>query len=322
MFLRRCERRTSGKRHTARPLVESYRTARGSRQRVVAYLGDLAPSEQDGWAKLGAHLQGDEASRRPERTLFDPPCARDAGEEEQVKVRLKDIRLERLRDFGDVWLAWGLWRMLGLDRLLPHKEAIESHLKQRFGELFELKERFWLSIAGIRRHDQEAAAADRETASGGELGSQREVPRVVAAGRRLLPPADESHRRRSGHALEAIHPAHRGGMGLQDRAGRTGDSARVTRTPSGRRRRGRRRCCTGWGLHVAGGSSGSTGPAPMERRLRPRIRVNSRLYAPRCGPWVRRGHLHPRPESPRREPGGSAFGDRRTLPPAFARALG
>jgi hypothetical protein len=25
------------------------------------------------------------------------------------------------------------------DRLLPHKEAIESHLKQRFGELFELK---------------------------------------------------------------------------------------------------------------------------------------------------------------------------------------
>jgi hypothetical protein len=26
-----------------------------------------------------------------------------------------------------------------LDRLLPHKEAIESHLKQRFGELFELK---------------------------------------------------------------------------------------------------------------------------------------------------------------------------------------
>ncbi len=26
-----------------------------------------------------------------------------------------------------------------LDRLLPHKEAIESHLKQRFGQLFELK---------------------------------------------------------------------------------------------------------------------------------------------------------------------------------------
>ena len=58
MFLRRCERRKSGKRHTYWALVESSPAARGSRQRVVAYLGDLAPSEQDGWAKLGAHLQG------------------------------------------------------------------------------------------------------------------------------------------------------------------------------------------------------------------------------------------------------------------------
>jgi hypothetical protein len=118
MFLRRCERRKSGKRHTYWALVESYRTARGSRQRVVAYLGDLAPSEQDGWAKLGAHLQGDDTARRPQRTLFDPPRARDAADEESVKVRLNDIRLERLRDFGDVWLAWGLWQMLGLDGLL------------------------------------------------------------------------------------------------------------------------------------------------------------------------------------------------------------
>ena len=85
---------------------------------MVAYLGDLAASEQDGWAKLGAHLHGEDAAAQPERTLFDPPCSRVADGEEQIKVRLKDIRLERLRDFGDVWLAWGLWRMLGLDGLL------------------------------------------------------------------------------------------------------------------------------------------------------------------------------------------------------------
>jgi hypothetical protein len=118
MFLPRCERRKSGKRHTYWALVKSYRTARGSRQRVVAYLGDLLRSEQDGWAKLGAHLQSGDTARRPERSLSDPPCAQDAGEEKPVKVRLKDIRPERLRDFGDVWLAWGLWRMLGLDGLL------------------------------------------------------------------------------------------------------------------------------------------------------------------------------------------------------------
>lgn len=206
MFLRRCLRRKNGKQHTYWALVESYRTAGGSRQRIVAYLGDLKPSEQDGWARLGAHLDGKQAAR-PRRSLFDPPTAPLATPEETVRVRLNGVQLERLRDFGDVWLARGLWRTLGLDelleqriesgredvswatvaailtiarfcepaselhieekwyrrtaledllgvppekvhtdrlyqgldRLLPHKEAIEKHLQQRFGELFELK---------------------------------------------------------------------------------------------------------------------------------------------------------------------------------------
>lgn len=209
MFLRRCERRKNGKRHTYWALVESYRTAQGSRQRVVAYLGELKPTEHNGWAQLGSHLNGDAPARRPQLSLFDPPCSRStaATHEEPVKVRLNDVRLERIRDFGDVWLAWGLWRMLeldqvlereiepgreeiawgtvaailtiarfcepgserhieekwyrrtaleellgvapekvhtdrlydGLDRLLPHKETLERHLRQRFGELFDRK---------------------------------------------------------------------------------------------------------------------------------------------------------------------------------------
>ena len=40
---------------------------------------------------------------------------------ESVEVKLKGVRFERLRDFGDVWLAWGLWRLLGLDTLLAEK---------------------------------------------------------------------------------------------------------------------------------------------------------------------------------------------------------
>jgi len=28
-------------------------------------------------------------------------------------VNLKGVRLERLRDFGDAWLALGLWRLAG-----------------------------------------------------------------------------------------------------------------------------------------------------------------------------------------------------------------
>jgi hypothetical protein len=204
MFLRRCKRRKNGKSHTYWALVESYRTARGSRQRVVAYLGELKGSEQSGWAQLGQHL---DKKARPQPSLFDPPHHDDPTDEEPVEVNLKGLRLERLRDFGDVWPALGLWRLLGLDsllaektaqgreevpwsvvaailtiarfcepsgelhiedhwyartaledllgvspdkvhtdrlyagldRLLEHKETIESHLKQRLGDLFDLK---------------------------------------------------------------------------------------------------------------------------------------------------------------------------------------
>ena len=115
MFLRRYERHKSGKKHTYWALVESIRTERGSRQRLVAYVGELKASQRDGWAQLGRRLG---RAERPQPSLFDPPPYDDPEAEEEVLVKLKDIRLERLRDFGDVWLAWGLWRLLELDTLL------------------------------------------------------------------------------------------------------------------------------------------------------------------------------------------------------------
>jgi transposase len=115
MFLRRYERRSKGQRRTYWALVESVRTGRGSRQRVVAYLGELKRSAQSGWAQLGRNLSG---KQRPSRSLFDPPHYDDPSDDEPVLVRLRDVRLERLRDFGDVWMALGLWRLLGLDKLL------------------------------------------------------------------------------------------------------------------------------------------------------------------------------------------------------------
>jgi transposase len=123
MFLRRFERRKNGKPHSYWALAESYRTAKGSRQRIVAYLGELTDSEQDGWTKLGSHLDGEAKARRPQLTFFDPPRRDEPRDDEPLLVKLSSIRLERTRDFGDVWLAWGLWRMLGLDELL--EELIE-----------------------------------------------------------------------------------------------------------------------------------------------------------------------------------------------------
>src|SRR5271155_2666598 len=92
MFLRRCERAKNGKTHTYWALVESIRTAKGSRQKVVAYLGELKPSEQSGRAQLGQRLP---APQKRQRFFFAPPHHDDpVAEEDQVLVRLKDIRLE------------------------------------------------------------------------------------------------------------------------------------------------------------------------------------------------------------------------------------
>jgi len=114
MFLRRYHKRKSGKQHTYWALVESYRTAKGSRQRIVAYIGELKKNQKSGWEHLGRRLDG---KSKPQKTLFDPPDYQDPNDE-FVHINLKDVQLKRIRDFGDVWLALGLWRLLGLDQLL------------------------------------------------------------------------------------------------------------------------------------------------------------------------------------------------------------
>jgi transposase len=134
VFLKRCSRRKCGKDHVYWQLVESHRTPRGSRHRVVAYLGELLKSERLGWARLAATLDGKAASKARQTSLFEPPC--DPGGDpvpDTVQVKTKDVRVEGARDFGDVFLALTLWRMLGLDDLFEHelpegRETIPWHL--------------------------------------------------------------------------------------------------------------------------------------------------------------------------------------------------
>lgn len=112
MFLRRFDRRKDGKVHSYWALVESHRTGKGSRQRIVAYLGELKPGEESGWAKLGRYL---DSKAPPPPTLFDPPVDETADQDDTVLVELRGVRMERLRSFGDVWLALGLWQLLELE---------------------------------------------------------------------------------------------------------------------------------------------------------------------------------------------------------------
>ena len=120
MFLTRITYRRPGKARESWALVESYRTPRGSRHRIVGYLGELKRSERNGWARLARHLDGTAAARVQPLTL----CAEAPEKEpvpERVEVELKGVRVGTARDFGDVFRGLALWRALGLDEVFTRE---------------------------------------------------------------------------------------------------------------------------------------------------------------------------------------------------------
>ena len=195
--MRRCYRVREGKRHAYWALVKSVRTARGPRQQVVAYLGEM-----DAAGRLGMADAAGGGGERAQGKLFQPPPVR-----RWVEVDHQRVRLENGRAFGGYWLGMQLvdrlglaqelarlmeggrekvpWPMMALvlvlcrlcepsselhiaehayensalgellgippsvvndarlyralDALLPHKDALQKHLKNRLGELFDLK---------------------------------------------------------------------------------------------------------------------------------------------------------------------------------------
>src|SRR2546428_10692757 len=105
MYLRRTTHRKDGKVHSYWRLVRSVRVGRTVRQQTVAHLGEL---DAQGRARAKALAQAITGGRE-QPDLFEPAAVEDA-----VPIQLKRIRLERGRTFGDVWLAWTLWRGLRL----------------------------------------------------------------------------------------------------------------------------------------------------------------------------------------------------------------
>src|ERR1700738_2525274 len=114
MYLRHTIRRKDGKVHRYWRLVRSVRIGRRVIQQTVAHLGEL-----DEHGRIEARALARRLIGAPEQAqLFD-----DGSEHLTVPVRLKGIRIERSRRFGDVYLALALWRGTGLaevcERLLP-----------------------------------------------------------------------------------------------------------------------------------------------------------------------------------------------------------
>ena len=112
MFIRPCYRTKNGKRHAYWALMESFRTQRGPRQRVVAYLGQLDEARREGVKQAAEGRQGSHQKR-----LFDEVRP------QWVEVDVKRVRVENRRDFGGPWLGLQLVEQLGLkdflDRAIP-----------------------------------------------------------------------------------------------------------------------------------------------------------------------------------------------------------
>lgn len=111
MYLRRIIRKKRDVDYGYWALVESVRTGRGPRQRVVATIGklpDFTDEERSGWEEIGRTLKGDLPSHSD---LFkeEPEIP------EWATVDIRRVTIDRLRRFGDVYLGLALWKRLRLD---------------------------------------------------------------------------------------------------------------------------------------------------------------------------------------------------------------
>jgi transposase len=117
MFLRRNRRTLDGQTYEYWTLVRTVRTAKGPRQEVVASLGKTPGLDQrtrHGWESISDLLEGRPPTRQGElgRAFPEEPQPRWA------QVDLRGVQVERVRDFGQIYLALSLWRRLGLHTLL------------------------------------------------------------------------------------------------------------------------------------------------------------------------------------------------------------
>ncbi|HSZ93215.1 MAG TPA: IS1634 family transposase, partial [Acetobacteraceae bacterium] len=108
MYLRHTTRKKDGKVHRYWSLVRSVRVGRRVIQQTVAHLGEL-----DEQGRLKARALAVRLIGTPEQAALFA----DGTDHLTVPVRLKGIRIERPRRFGDVYLALALWRGVGLEHL-------------------------------------------------------------------------------------------------------------------------------------------------------------------------------------------------------------
>ncbi len=117
MFLRKHRRKKNGKVHIYWSIVETIRTPKGPRQRVIGHLGDLSETDQSAYEKTAQLISGEETSTQGD--LFLPVVAASP-----IAIFSEKVRIERVRDFGDCFVGVGLWKLLKLDEFFKNQLPI------------------------------------------------------------------------------------------------------------------------------------------------------------------------------------------------------
>ena len=117
MYLRRHRSGSGEQVYEYWTLVKSVRTACGPRQEIVANLGKLPGLDQQvraSWEEVEALLDGQSS---PKQQLS---FGESGGAEKPLwrEVNVREVRVERTREFGEVYLGLALWRRLHLHTLL------------------------------------------------------------------------------------------------------------------------------------------------------------------------------------------------------------
>ena len=149
MFVRKSTRRYKGKTYTNYLLVESFRTEKGPRQRVLCSLGDLGARSREDWLKLARRVESaltgkeellesgdpevDEVvarARASGASAGGPPTPPPPGRGGQrsspsedgdlVRVHVDRVTTEDHRVAGPVHVGYQFWQRLGFDSILEN----------------------------------------------------------------------------------------------------------------------------------------------------------------------------------------------------------
>ena len=132
MFLRKTRKTYRGTAYTNYVLVESVRTAKGPRQKIVCSLGSLEPAPREHWRQLAHKVHaalGEELALEPAdataRSIADKIHSRRARSAPRrdradtlIGVDTSGVEVEDPREAGSVHVGHQMWRRLGLDTIL------------------------------------------------------------------------------------------------------------------------------------------------------------------------------------------------------------